>query len=426
MVLRWLALGLMAGALSACSMAHSTWIDGSGDTSGDPVGRNARMQRGGVRDGRPPATSVRCQSDLGAYYLSRSLLKITLWQVGPKPGEVPAKKNNVVEYFSPRHEELAPPASGLYRLQVERETVADAGKGYCLDYLASATSNDVIGVKRTEDALLVEISSIAEDQSVQIAKKVIDIIFIGITGNTNYRSQLPGRANTAGQISDFTPVQVFTATYDPTVPMQAALVNERLKDFGHCLILGEHAPERKHDFARYCQNPVAYLRAHKLDRDTSLEEAPLKVARATNGIYYRPRRPFSYYVLRQENKKVADSWRLAETATVKLENSSPVLVAGIDRTVFAKRRSKLTFDQGALKSVSLDKTSELLAFTEIPLYLAESVVALPAAIIKVDIDTAVVETNLIGAELELMNARNAHRDKERDLRELLEKQAKGG
>jgi hypothetical protein len=390
-------------------MTHSTLIDALGEHSPDPVGRNARraLLHGAYHRGHGDVSPVRCQSDLGAYYLSRSLLDVKLEQVGPKTS---------LDY--------APPASGLYRLTVKANVIADHAKGYCLDYLASPTSNDELHITRTEDALLTDVRSLADDQSVKIAKKIIDIIFIGITGNPDYRSALDARLADA----DFVVTTVFEGTYDPTVPMQAALLNERLKDFGHCLILGEHPPESKVDFARYCADPVGYLKHRRIDRSAFHEDRPkAKAAQEIRGIYYRPRRPYSYYILTLEDRKIAGSWKLQRTATARLENDSPILVVGVDRTLFAKRRTRLTFDKGVLQHVAVDKTSELLAFVDVPLYFAEGLVALPGAIIRVDIDTAQAETNLIGAELQLMQQREATRNVEKQIRDKQEEElAKGG
>lgn len=422
--MRWLIPMGLAGMLGACSMAQSSLIDPPEASGAIGADRSAHVAGASVGSAREWAGSPRCQSDLGAYYLSRSLLKITLDQVAPAEGEL--SNEATPRSYKQQASNYIPPRSGLFRLKVDAVPIADVGKGYCLDYLAKATAIDLIGVKRTEDALLVEISSLADDQSVKIAQKLIDIVFIGITGNPDYRGVLFGREVTPGTLANYVPKTVLEASYDPTVPMQAALLNERLRDFGHCLILGEHPPQRKLDFAAYCEDPLGYLKRHKLDPATSLVQRPVKTAKVTDGIFYRPRRPYSYYILRKENAKIADSWRLAHTATVNLENDSPILVAAVDRTLFAKRQTKLTFKMGALQHISLDKSSELLGFVDVPLYLAESLVAVPAAIVRVDIDQTVAETNLLGAELQLIDMRNQQRAVEKKIRDQQVKNITGG
>ncbi len=180
---------------------------------------------------------------------------------------------------------------------------------------------------------------------------------------------------------------------------------------------GEGPGEKSH-YGRYCSSPMKFVEREGLETDSLIEAPPVAAAHQARGLFYRPRRPYSYYVLSRQNRHVQGLWKLAHTATVSLENRSPILLVGADRTFFARRRTKLTFDSGALSDVEIDKTSELLGMVEVPLYLAQNIAAVPSALIKVDIDQTVAQTQIIGAELAIIQKQNDAQEIHKRIRAL--------
>ena len=90
---------------------------------------------------------------------------------------------------------------------------------------------------------------------------------------------------------------------------------------------------------------------------------------------------------------------------VRLENESPLFQALVDRTFFASRETHLIFDAGVLRDVQIKKPSEVVGFVEIPLVLAQSIVALPAQIVQVRIDQTNNRLKLIEAQNELLKTK---------------------
>src|SRR5688500_16458752 len=102
------------------------------------------------------------------------------------------------------------------------ETVADRRhQPYCLDYLASPTSIDVITVKRHESGLLEEVTSNAEDRSAFIAVKLIETG--ELLAKAGLRQAVIGDAGVT-ETADF--------MFDPFDPRELTEVNQALRRFG--------------------------------------------------------------------------------------------------------------------------------------------------------------------------------------------------
>jgi hypothetical protein len=64
-----------------------------------------------------------------------------------------------------------------------------------------------------------------------------------------------------------------------------------------------------------------------------------------------------------------------------MPNASPIFSVGVDRSAFVTRKTTLlAFDAGVLRDITIEKPSEVLSFVEIPLRVAQVVVAVPAEI----------------------------------------------
>jgi hypothetical protein len=356
------ALSVMLGA---CSMADSALLD-SGSNSG-------------------------CSSSAGNYYLSRSFLEVQV-VVGPD-----GTKSFAGLFVKPK---------------------ADRSKGYCLDYLASATANDTFVVQKdVVEPVLTKITSNADDQSKVIAQTIVQAVFVTLSGNPDFPgadapNALKTRSFSEALNTNYT--RAFGAEFDPFNEAQMALINDGLKDHGFCLVLeGQTFGRHARDINEYCNQP---LEGHR-------PEAALVAASAysgvgafvpyTRGVLYRPRLPYNVFLFAnaRPRQKLPGQWMLRQTAAVYLENKSPTLAIGIDRALFAKRKTTLSFALGVLQDITVEKDSELVGAVEVPLQIVNSIAALPSQIVQVKINQTSRRTELIAAQDKLIKTQ---RDIEKD------------
>lgn len=341
----------VASVVGACTMAGSSLL--TGDT---------------VRG---------CSSSAGSYYLSRSFIEVQVAvdEVG--------KKSLAGVYVKPK---------------------ADRSRGYCLDFLASATSIDTFVVQKDQDEhLLSKITSNADDQSKVIAENIIQAVFVALSGKHDFLAADGKKRSFTGGAIPATSTRAFGAEYDPFNVAQTALVNDGLKEHGLCLALeGQDIS----DISIYCNQPLQHRSREQALVEAASYSGEGAFVRYTKGVLYRPRLPYGLYLFAnvRPGQKLPGEWVLRETATVYLENKSPILAVGIDRTFFASRKTTLTFVMGSLQDITIAKTSELAGAVEIPLQIASSIAALPAQIVQVKIDQTTRRQSLIAAQDKLILA----------------------
>ena len=146
---------------------------------------------------------------------------------------------------------------------------------------------------------------------------------------------------------------------------------------------------------------------------------------STPGIIYRPRKAYLVNLFGKRDPKGLEPWLMIQSQQVAFENLSPVFSIGIDRALFAERRTAMIFDDGALKTVCTTKGSEILGFIEVPLEVVRSVVALPSQILKVDMDEVRNRTKLNQAQAEVLKLQDEILRRELGLTEELPAKNKG-
>lgn len=352
---RWRLAALLvaaAAALSGCAVAGSQFLD--------------------------ETHAVACRSaSLGSYALPRSVLQIAVVETTDGGG-----KKRILDGPNVR-------------------AVADPRHVYCLDYLASPTSDDIVDVKKTNGGLLTLVATDIIDRSREIAVTLTRAAFTLATG---LRSQTLG--------SDTTRSVPFRYEVDPFDHADMAAMNERLSSLGFCLINPGWSfdPDRA-GIDAYCDGPektvrhappkwvAAQRRQGAGRRGTLLPTTPLapKVTdtRLLSGVLYRPRLDHTLLVL---EKRAHRRWELTRRERLLLENVSPILSVGVSRAFFSDRITILRFDNGVLGNVCIYKGSELEAAATVPFLVASALVALPATLIQVKINTAQDRERL--AELE--------------------------
>ena len=322
-----------------------------------------------------------CASSAGSYFLSKSHIKVTVTGTRAEP-----KLDKI---------EIIP--------------VADRANGYCLDYLAAATSKDTFVVQKNADNLLLKITSSAEDRSAEIAKKIVQTVFKGLEAAAGFRAD-EGDPRLSGV--------AFEAEYDPFNIDQANLINDGLADFGFCLVLDTVLDRMNaRSVSAYCNDPLnhggrtqALIHAASYANDGDRGANPRFYD--ARGVLYRPRLPHSLNLFRYDQGR----WRLWQSETVFLENDSPILSVGIDRTYFATRKTTLVFTQGVLHDVLISKGSELENFVEVPLEIANGIVKLPSQIVKLQVDTTTRRADLIAAQARLLEEERALAESRKQLK----------
>jgi hypothetical protein len=283
---------------------------------------------------------------------------------------------------------------------ITTEHKPDRKHGYCIDYVASPTTDENIFVRKNSNYLLKLVSTDAMDQSTFIIKALINTFFTGLSSSEGYRS-----AENPETVSSF------DLEYDPFDPVLSAVVNDTLSPLGLCLILENQTFDPTTETINsYCSNPKRVIARQKqfLEALRLNEEKPVSQSRnlGGKGIFYRPRLPYNYYLFVKVRGK--PGWKLRETAALQLENVAPIINVGVDRTFFAERHTSLVFDDGALSNVCVYKSSELVNISSIPLTIANDVAALPANVVQMRIDQANNYKALATAQDQLITTQQNH------------------
>lgn len=347
-----------------------------------------------VRSSAPVAqTPQACVAGLGGYALPKAHLRVLVQQTGN-----------------------APPV--LESIALERHP--DPAQTYCLDYLASITSNDKLLVSRDRyqnqprksspadlaikqpiaTPFLQLVASKATDRAGEVIQRAIQLVEIRLSSNAEFS----GRATPAEAAAQAAPPRTLASIeFDPLNSQALAEANQTLTKFGFCLTLGGYS----YDISRastqdYCSSPSATVVRHPSQFEARARQAKRQPTSAKTAIYYRPRAGYLVQIHTKADPGGTEPWLLRADTQVQLENLSPVLAIGVHRALFSERRTALLFDDGALTSVCVGKGSELEAAAQIPLDIAHGVLSLPARIIEASINTLTAQKNLIAAQESLL------------------------
>jgi hypothetical protein len=313
---------------------------------------------------------IACRSTAGGYYLPKVIVRLSVSR-NDAPGRGFKLDNNTPAF----------------------QTVADRRhQPYCLDYLASPTAKDVIAVDRGTNGLLLKVASDTQDRSTEIALKLID------TAENIAKVALRARTlNVAGatETGDF--------TFDPFDPQEMAEINRALRRFGFCAYIENHSfPDEYISPQAWCSDPAQERYVNQYN--VMLASTPAALGAMNTGILYRPNANHKLVVWRKSNPGSREPWALFLTKNVDMPNVSPIFSIGVQRAFFANRATELTFANGVLTNIKINKTSELENFSKIPLALAQAIVRLPTEIVQLRIDDTTNATTLASKQIDLANA----------------------
>lgn len=320
-----------------------------------------------------------CHSTLGAYYLPRTYVHIKVSQVfvGGKLSE------NRIDL-------------------IDTITRPDTKRMFCLDYLASSLAHDHVKVRKTSSTatsgsqLLSTVASSSVDQTSLVVRTLIRAVFVGISG-----FRVAQKSEGTNQVIE--PLGEFE--FDPFDQVQSAIINDRLRQHGFCLVLETYTFGQPTTMAdRYCRNPQKFMQTETAFGRSYVEFNSSLVAPVTPGILYRPRASYQLNVYAKDDPKSSDPWLLRRTMTIQAENISPVLSIGVDRAMFTLKQIALIFDKGALHNVCIVKKSEAVEAIKIPLEIVKGIAALPTEMLKIDYDNITKSHALAKAEYDLIAA----------------------
>jgi len=346
-----------------------------------------------------PESGVICKSDLGSYALPKAFVHIVVQRTDPAAAPDIVPFNNVRTF------------GGVSPVEIRRHP--DRSLVFCLDYLASSLSHDVINVKKwptvgatapaqeLKSSFLGAVLINARDRTVFVIEALIRAAFIAASGNPEFAPRNLNVGATSELLADL--------EFDPFDPRESAEVNTRLSSLGICLVLEGYTFDRdRTSVDSYCNSP----KSHATWTTPILKAYAKAEAKPANpllpGLLYRPRVPYRLFVYRKLDPGGRDRWKLSETQQVALENLSPVLSLDVRRAAFGGRNANFVFDSGTLVTACVAKNSEIEGFVDIPLQISRSLVALPASIVKVQIDQVGFQQRLIEAESQLMQVQKAY------------------
>lgn len=316
-----------------------------------------------------------CRTSAGTYYLPKSHMQVVVTRTTDDASK---------SFFD--------------TVRVSPIRVPDRHFGYCLDYLGRINTDDIVTVKRYPTTqLLGIISTDAIDQSGAILTNFVKAVIGGVTARTR-----DGKKTGLDTV-------VFSGDYDPFDKASTAEVNHALGKFGFCLLLDADFAGDWRKINRYCDHPKAGHYDREPYQVQYRDQLPPE-RRSLQGIFYRPRVPYNFYLFTKDKPRGPGPWQLKESAVVHLENMAPILAARLDRAFFAQRKTTLVFEEGALLNVCVYKTSELEQISLVTLDVVKSVVAIPTQVIQIQIDQTNGEAALAKAEIELMKTQKSYDD----------------
>ena len=312
------------------------------------------------------------------------------------------------------HERVAKPQR--YRVEIGELPIksADPSQIYCLSMQANAASQDQIGVTSENNGLLKRVYTRAKDRSVDIVTAVAQVGAGGAVANATggtFRIQGAQATDTTQTETRFGPYEI-----DPFDVQHMQLLNGALGERGLCVTLGGRGDPFV-PYSNLCASAAAagggFISSAKGYSGVGRETQPATpLPPEPWGVLYRP---LIKHTLKVYRKGSGGTWSLVQNRAIEMPNAAPALAVSVKRAAFTERETDLKFDGGVLYSVDMEKGSEVAGFVLLPIKVAQVIVGIPAEIIRVRIQSASQNTDLIRANNELIAALAALKEAEANL-----------
>jgi hypothetical protein len=295
----------------------------------------------------------------GPYYLPRTLLTLTITTTGTDDTITAAKK------VAPD-----PNAKLLYRFE------------------PSGFSDDTLEVQTDESGLLNSVSSLTTDRSGDIAVKIAETLFTVATRG----AALP----TADAPVTKT---IFQGTFDPFDQREKNWMKSELAGRKFCILVGTEVASSPDTQCGVKPSPpqgvgssAAFARS--IDKDFEYPE-----------IFYRRTKPTPIRVLKYND--AMKKWDTVWYGQESIFDKSELYEVALSRSEFIKRQTVLTFTNGALTGIKLDKPSEVLAAVSIPVKILRIAFAIPLAGLQQETASVKAQTDLADQQSKLINAQTS-------------------
>jgi hypothetical protein len=301
-------------------------------------------------------------------------------------------------YFLPKKEikvAVSQASTGAFVLALsDNGAVPDRGFPYCLDFLGSAASDDQIVVERT-NGLLDHVHANASDKSLEVAESIVNTALVGVTGN-------PNAAMRAARFKFDETTEVADFIFDPFDRQRLSQINESLGLFGYCIFIDGHTlgPFNDEAIQEYCDKPAVYQQQFYKAPPLAVRDDVIRPN--FGGIAYRTNATRAFYVMRKRDPGSRSRWLLHASQMIEMPNESPIFSIAVDRSAFVTRDTNLMFKSGVLTNVTISKPSEALAAAGFTLRLAQTLVDVPAQIIRVRIQAVNNRKAIIDAQNQLI------------------------
>lgn len=326
--------------------------------------------------------AVGCKTNLGAYSLPRQEMSITLT---PRTG---GKKGHDIA------------------VDVEAGMMPDNNHVYCLDFLYSGLGKNTVGIDRTNAGLLTKIFTKFDSQSQDIAKEVIDSA-ANLAAFNKAQGLSDGSSGLRAGAPQIRASDNRIITFDPFNHWQAKIVTEELAAYGYCIYFDNLGDPRIPDWWPGLCGRTTYGKDNislSLSENYFANEKKMAKKAARYGILYRPEISHRIKILTKKDPgNRAERWKLAGTEFVKLPNRAPIFALDIKRGTFTTTETAVSFKDGILTDIRIEKPSELKVVTDVSVYAVDAVLGIPAQALKIfqtDVDNRIL---LINSNKELIN-----------------------
>ena len=355
----------------------------------------------------------------GAYYLPKHILVVTVVKevvtnkkktITEKIKEVvknaPAATNGVTRTVDSTIETTIDdsPYSTAYNLAMVRKTVVDSRYYMNLGFNHSPTADDDIEVEYNPGGLLKEIKATSKDRTQEIIVNLTKAIF-----STGRFLEL------GADDKEALATKVLQVAFDPFDSDEMWRANQQLLRFGYCIAF---ARDPRHAEPEGC--PLRGHSDHHEDhhgwrgdvRKTGVSNGNKHTVPETGeGVFFR--QPLDHKVqIFQKNAPKCRGWCPRWEGYALFANEGPLLRVDINRTIFVKRETYVSFgNDGVPTKVHVKKPSELVEFSLLPLAISKAIIEAPLDAITSKTTVIGAQQKQIAAQTSLLDSQTAYVDK---------------
>lgn len=311
----------------------------------------------------------------GAYHLPKHILVATVTQL-------PATKGK----------RLPPPNIALVR-----KAIADPHYPMNVGFDLSPTSDDDIKINYSQ-GLLQKITASADDKSRDIIEHLTKSIF----GSFN---RVAGTDGTGDFDIDFG-AKVVQVSFDPFDHYDHDRANAELGRHGFCIAF---ASDSRSSATEGCPQRI-WSGEKRVVVHANGRARALNAPETGSGLFFRQPIEHKIQVFQLDGPRCR-GWCLRWEGFAAFANAGPLLRVNVDRTIFVKRVTTVTFgSDGVPSEVQVVKPSEALVAAQIPLIVTKAILAAPGEAIASSTTTLVAQKGHVDAQKNLLTAQTDYID----------------